>query len=482
MTIGKKIGLGFAVALVILVVLGAISLWCTWTLITTAHWVSHTHQVLENLEAVLSEIKDSETGQRGFVITGKEPYLEPYNAALKEIDRTFLKLEKLTVDNEKQQERLKALRIPVSEKLKELGESIAARREKGFEAALEIVSNDRGKSYMDEIRSIIETMREAEVKLLNERNDAAEATAMATYLAIGIGTIVAVVLVSLIGTLINRSISGSVHDAIARLSSATAEILASTSQQASGAQEQAAAISQTVATVGQVAQATTQAAERAKGVSEAVLRTLEIGRAGRKAVEDSVAALDQLKEQVESTADSILMLAEQAQAIGEIIATVNDIAEQTNILALNAAIEASRAGEQGRGFGVVAGEVKSLAGQSKKATVQVRQILGEIQRATNTAVLSTETVTKGVAAAIQVGVQTSLTINTLADTLTDTAQASTQITASAGQQATGMAQINKAMQNIDTVARQNQVATRQVEQAAQNLNSLSIELAKLTTG
>ena len=71
-----------------------------------------------------------------------------------------------------------------------------------------------------------------------------------------------------------------------------------------------------------------------------------------------------------------MALAEQAQAIGEIIATVNDIADQTNILALNAAIEASRAGGQGRGFAVVAGEVKALADQSKRATQQVRQILG----------------------------------------------------------------------------------------------------------
>src|SRR5207245_2493031 len=127
---------------------------------------------------------------------------------------------------------------------------------------------------------------------------------------------------------------------------------------------------------------------------EAVQRTQEIGKAGRKVVEESIGALDKVKEQMESTAENILALAEQAQAIGEIIATVNDIAEQTNLLALNAAIEASRAGEHGKGFTVVAGEVKMLADQSKTATTQVRQILGEIQKATNSAVLATEEVTK----------------------------------------------------------------------------------------
>src|SRR5262249_10838453 len=162
----------------------------------------------------------------------------------------------------------------------------------------------------------------------------------------------------------------------------------STAHQATGAQEQAAAVAQTVTTVEQVTQTANQAAQRAKEVGDTIKRTLEVGLTGRRTAEASVSALNQLKGRVESTAADILRLAEQAQAIGEIIASVNDIAEQTNILALNAAIEASRAGEQGKGFAVVAAEVKALADQSKKATTQVRQILGEIQRATHTAVLS----------------------------------------------------------------------------------------------
>jgi PAS domain S-box-containing protein len=271
-----------------------------------------------------------------------------------------------------------------------------------------------------------------------------------------------------------------IREAVGRLTAASAQILASTTEQAAGAEEQAAAVSQTMTTVDEVTQTAGQAAQRAKGVGETVQRSLEIGKVGRKAVEDSVGAMNTLKEQVESTAQDILQLAEHAQEIGDIIATVNDIAEQTNLLALNAAIEASRAGEHGRGFSVVATEVKALADQSKKATAQVRQILGEIQRATNTAVLSTEEVTKGVTSAIKVGDQTSTTINTLADTLANAAQASAQIVASAGQQATGMGQINQAMKNLDQVARQNLVATRQVEQAAQNLNALGTELAGLS--
>ncbi len=270
-----------------------------------------------------------------------------------------------------------------------------------------------------------------------------------------------------------------VREVVGQLTAASAEILATSTQMAAGAQEQAAAVSQTVATVTQVAQTSDQAAQRAKAVGEAAQRNLEVGRAGRKAIEDSLAAKRRVQEQVEETASNILELAEQAQQIGEIIATVDDIAEQTNLLALNAAIEASRAGEHGRGFAVVAAEVKELAAQSKKATVQVRRILGVVQKATTAAVLSTEGVTKGVAAAIKLGTQAGDTIAALAETLAQTAQAVAQIVASAGQQATGLAQVQQAMKNIDQVARQSAAAIRQAEQAAHDLNGLGVQLAKL---
>jgi PAS domain S-box-containing protein len=275
-----------------------------------------------------------------------------------------------------------------------------------------------------------------------------------------------------------RRMMESIRDAVSQLTAASADILASTTEQATGAREQAAAIAQAMTTVTEVAQTAEQAAQRAKGVGEAVQRTRQVGEAGRKVVNDSIGALGTLREQVEATAGTILALAEQAQQIGDIIATVTDIAEQTNLLALNAAIEASRAGEHGKAFAVVAGEVKALADQSKKATSQVRQILGEIQRATNAAVLSTEEVTKGVSAAAKVADQAGETIGALAETLAETSHSAAQIVASAGQQATGMAQVQQAMGNIDQVARQNLAAVRQSEQAAQNLTDLGTRLTE----
>jgi methyl-accepting chemotaxis protein len=495
MTIGKKIVIGLALTLAVIVGLGWLADHGAAELgaseryaVDTTQWVSHTHDVLAGLAEEQSRLAGAESAVRGFILTGDDAYLQPYLDYKERLIQALAELRDKTHDNPGQQNRLRELEPKVRAKVEYMQGMIDLRRQKdkGSEAALEQLRSNRGLQLMEDISAILTAMKDEEQKLLRERSaDAdqreaqAQAAARTTRYTIWTATAVALVLLGAAGFLLTRSITVPVREAVAQLGSAGAELLTTTQQQAAGAQEQAASVAQTVATVTEVAQTAEESAQRSKGLGEAVQRTLEVGTAGREVVEESIAALDKLRDQVETTAANIMALAEQAQQIGEIIAAVNDIAEQTNLLALNAAIEAARAGEHGKGFAVVAGEVKALADQSKKATAQVRQILGEIQKATHTAVLSTEEVTKGVASASRVATQAGQTIHALAETLTDAAQASAQIGASAGQQATGMTQISQAMRNIDQVANQNLAAMRQTEQATKNLNVLGTRLARL---
>jgi hypothetical protein len=296
------------------------------------------------------------------------------------------------------------------------------------------------------------------------------------------GGALAIVLGLLSAYYLNNAVSEPLQETSGVLSSSAAEILAATTEQAAGANETLAAVSETVATVDEVSQTAEQATQRARAVAESAQRAAEIGRTGRRAVEESIAGMGQVREQVESIGESILSLAEQAQAVGDIIGAVNDIAEQTNLLALNAAVEAARAGEAGRGFAVVAGEVKSLAEQSKRSTVQVRQILGEIQRATNAAVMATEQGTKQVSATNRQIVEAGETIRALADASGEAAQTAAQIVASAGQQALGMEQIRQAVASIHQAAQQNLTASRQSEQAAQDIARHGGHLVALVGG
>ena len=270
-----------------------------------------------------------------------------------------------------------------------------------------------------------------------------------------------------------------VRDAVSRLTAASAELVATTAQQASGAEEQTAAVAATMSTVQEVTRTAEQSMERAKAVTDSARRAADVGTAGRRAVHQAVTSMEAVKQQVDAIAARMLSLAERAQAIGEIIATVDEIADQTNILALNAAIEASRAGEEGKGFAVVAAEVKALAEQSKRATVNVRQILGEIQKATNGAVMSTEEGSKSVNASMKVVTQAGETIGTLAQILEEAAQATSQILASTSQQATGMTQMQQAMASINAVTAQTLTASQQTGASAADLNKLGMKLQEL---
>jgi methyl-accepting chemotaxis protein len=276
-----------------------------------------------------------------------------------------------------------------------------------------------------------------------------------------------------------RQTTREINEGVGVLVSSSSEILATTAQLAAGSAETATAVSETTATVEEVKQTAQLASQKARYVSDSAQKAAQVSLAGRKSVEDAIAGMQRIQEQMESIAESIVQLSEQSQAIGEIIATVNDLAEQSNVLAVNAAIEAAKAGEQGKGFAVVAQEVKSLAEQSKQATTQVRAILGDIQKATSAAVLATEQGHKAVEAGVRQSGNANDAIRQLAESVNEAAQAATQIAASSQQQMVGMDQVALAMDNIKQASVQNVAGTRQAEVAAQGLHELGVTLGAL---
>lgn len=273
-----------------------------------------------------------------------------------------------------------------------------------------------------------------------------------------------------------RHLMTQTQETVQTLTSVSSQILATTSLQAATATEQAASVSETTATVEEVRQTAAVAAERARSVSDVAEASSQMAEAGLASASDTVAGMRTISDQVNTIAETIVRLSEQSQQIGEIIETVNDIADQSNLLALNAAIEAARAGEAGKGFAVVAGEVRSLAEQSTQATAKIREILGEIQKATNSAAMVTEEGTKRALAGVELAESAGDAIRSINAHAKETALAAQEIAASARQQMAGMEQMATAIESIDQAAVQTRESTGQVAEAAGTLNVLAEQL------
>jgi methyl-accepting chemotaxis protein len=234
-----------------------------------------------------------------------------------------------------------------------------------------------------------------------------------------------------------------------------------------------------MATVDEVRASANQAAEIAAVVAERAEEARRVAADGVAAVGNATTGMTDIRQRVQSIAENIRALSEQSQQISEIIATVNDLADQSNLLALNAAIEASRAGEHGKGFAVVAAEIRNLAEQSKAATAQVRTILSDIQQATQAAVQATDQGTQGADAGTRLIDQAGATIGELAEVIQQAAMAARQIAVAVDQQSIGIEQIAGAMGSINEATIQNLSATSEAQGAAQNLTALASRLERL---
>jgi signal transduction histidine kinase/DNA-binding response OmpR family regulator/CHASE3 domain sensor protein len=167
--IDLSVSLSLAAVMLFFVLGGFVSYVNTRTLNLDARLVAHTHEVLSALGEIVSLLKDAETGQRGYLLTGDVRYLEPHTTAVSRIDSRLGEVEQLVSDNPAQLARIPALKQQMSLKLAELAETIVIRRTQGFAQALAVVITDKGKAAMDAVRDQIATMSEAERELRSQR-------------------------------------------------------------------------------------------------------------------------------------------------------------------------------------------------------------------------------------------------------------------------------------------------------------------------
>jgi methyl-accepting chemotaxis protein len=268
-------------------------------------------------------------------------------------------------------------------------------------------------------------------------------------------------------------------DAVFLLAGSSARLTAVSVQQSSSAAQQAISVQELTATAEQVAITARQIMDNAGLVEIFAEEANHTCQSGSEDVGAAIAGMEDLKAQVKQIAESMLRLGEDSQRIGGIIEIIDEISDQTNLLALNAAIESAGAGENGKRFAVVAKEVRRLAERTVDATRQIRELINEIRRATNSTIMLTEDGAKGVDEAGRLVDKVDCSFALLMKVVDETAQAARAITLSTKQQTFACQQIASTMNEVRDVAQQVADSTLETERAVTDINDISEQLRYL---
>src|SRR4051812_12814395 len=224
-------------------------------------------------------------------------------------------------------------------------------------------------------------------------------------------------------------IIGEVREGAGALSSAAAQVATTSQSLSQGTSEQAASVEETSSSLEQMSANILQNAENSRQTEQMALKGLKDAEESGKAVKETEAAMN---------------------AIGKNTAIIEEIAYQTNLLALNAAIEAARAGEHGKGFAVVASEVRKLAERSQTAAKEIRQVA---------------------ASSIDVASRSGRLLDELVPSIAKTAELVQEVSAASNEQSAGVAQITKAMGQVDTVTQRNASAAEELASTAEEVSA-----------
>ncbi len=277
---------------------------------------------------------------------------------------------------------------------------------------------------------------------------------------------------------LRRTISN-VADTSAHVAAAANQLNATAEQIATGAEE-VAAQSATVATAGEEMSATSgDIAQNCQMASEGAQRASQTASDGAAIVERTVVVMGQIAEKVQETAKTVESLGARSDQIGEIIGTIEDIADQTNLLALNAAIEAARAGEQGRGFAVVADEVRALAERTTRATKEIGEMIKAIQRETKGAVIAMEQGVRQVESGTEEAAKSGHALREILEQVNDVAMQVNQIATAAEEQTATTSEISSNMHQITDVVQTTSQGAQESATAAAQLNGNAEELQRL---
>jgi len=522
-TITQKLAAGFGLIVFIIVILVSVA----WNSFDTANDSTelsiHTYTVLDEAQELKEHLLNIETGMRGFLLSGRDDFLEPLVTGKRGFDRSWNELKKLTSDNPRQQQRLDEIKALSTEWVKaDVDPMIALRRSNPGEGVVSArVSEARGKAKMDRMRQLVQELRAEESRLLKVRAEAVakqQAVALDTLMIGGalaalIGLTVAVVLSSTIKRRLNQAIQiasaiaagrldatidrgnrdeiGSLLSALddmqtqlrqmitnikdgsqrlldmaSSVASASDQLSVAARDQSQSAGSMAAAVEELTVSISHVA---TNASEAHGISSDSGKQSIE----GGQVLKQTLVSVEQIATTVQASAADVDELGRSIEEISTIVNVIKSIADQTNLLALNAAIEAARAGEHGPGFAVVADEVRQLAQRTASSTHEIGQMIAKVQGSTQRVVkqmaLGLDQANSGLTLAQSAGT----VIELLGDGSTRIVSAVDQISAALQEQSAASQDVARSVESIAHMAQTNSDAVDQVSRNASSIRDLA---------
>lgn len=246
---------------------------------------------------------------------------------------------------------------------------------------------------------------------------------------------------------------------------------------AKGTEEQSHNVKQSSLAAQQMASTSQEVAAESQKAASFSSRASDRAKAGGEIIQTVREKILQVKDTVDTSADTVRRLGHRSQQIGKITDVIRGISRQTNLLALNAAIEAARAGEHGRGFSVVADEVRALAEQTTESTGQIVEMIVEIQKETQVAVAAMESGTVVVDEGAALANQASEAFTAIVDAVTETVQTIQEIAAASQEQAASSEEMTGTMTGVEEIAQRNVGAAQQVAAATEQQRTVMEQLA-----
>ncbi|NYH99290.1 methyl-accepting chemotaxis protein [Cupriavidus plantarum] len=273
-----------------------------------------------------------------------------------------------------------------------------------------------------------------------------------------------------------RELVGRVQQTAGEVQTASSQVQETSVQLAATTEEQSRQIRQTGESVVEMADRITQVSRGAAESANVARASLSAAEQGQHAVQNAIAGMNDIREQIQETSKRIKRLGESSQEIGEIVELISDITEQTNVLALNAAIQAASAGEAGRGFSVVAEEVQRLAERSGEATKQIGALIRTIQTDTQDAVHAMERSTQGVVEGARLSDNAGAALVEIGRVSRQLAELIEQISQTTSHEADLATNVARHIEGILQVTAQTTAGTRHTASSVRQLTALTEEL------